>query len=245
MNRLRDKIALVTGAGAGIGKAVALRFAAEGATVMAVSRGENVEQLTAEADGKVVPYRCDVSDPAQVAEMVQACRRHFGRLDVLVNNAGIAHANRRIHELDLESWDRVMNTNLRGAFVVLQHAIALMLGSGGGSIVNMASVGSLRASPGSAAYIVSKAGIHMLTQQAALEYARDNIRVNSVGPGVTLTPLVQNAPQEVIAPKIAQTPLGRACTPEEVASLTLFLASDEASGITGALYLIDGGRCAG
>ena len=167
--RLQGKTALVTGAGAGIGRCVALRFAAEGATVLAASRSDNVETLRGEADGEIVPLRCDVSDPAQVAATVAACRERFGRLDVLVNTAGIA----QLHELGL-----------------------------------------------------------------------DNIRCNSVAPGVTLTPLVRSAPSEVIAPKIAATPQGRAAEPEEVASLALFLASDEASHITGGLYLIDGGRSA-
>lgn len=242
--RLQGKIALVTGAGAGIGRSVALRFAAEGATVLAASRGENVRTISAEAEGEVVPLLCDMSDPAQVAAMVGACRERFGRLDVLVNNAGIAHTPARLHELELDTWDRVMATNVRGAFLVLKHAIGLMRASGGGAIVNMASYGSIRASAGSSAYIVSKAAMHSLTQQVAVEYAADNIRCNSVAPGVTLTPLVRAAPAEIIAPKIGATPQGRAAEPEEVASLALFLASDEASHITGGLYLIDGGRSA-
>lgn len=246
MGRLEGKCALVTGASTGIGRAVTLRFAQEGARVLAVARGAVVEALASNSGGRIEPLRCDVSDPAQVASLAEECRRRFGRLDVLCNNAGTGGKSQtRIHELELEDWDRVMNTNLRGAFLVLKHTLPLMLESGGGSIVNMASIGSFRASPGSSAYITSKGGLLMLTRTAALEYVKDNIRVNAVCPGVTATEILTNVPQEVVDMLMARVPMGRMTTPEEVASLTLFLASDEASGITGAAYIIDGGRSAG
>jgi NAD(P)-dependent dehydrogenase (short-subunit alcohol dehydrogenase family) len=151
----------------------------------------------------------------------------------------------RIHELELDEWDRVMGTNLRGAFLTLRAAIPLMLASGGGSVVNMASVGSFRASPGSSPYITSKGGLLMLTRTAALEYVQDNIRVNAVCPGMTETSILSSLSPEQMAEMNKRSPLGRMNTPEEVAALTLFLASDESSGITGAAYIIDGGRCAG
>jgi NAD(P)-dependent dehydrogenase (short-subunit alcohol dehydrogenase family) len=243
VGRLEGKIALVTGASAGIGRAVALRFAQEGARVVAVARSESVDRLTADGDGRIDTLRCDVSDPAQVAALAATCRERYGRLDVLCNNAGIGGRNSvRIHELDIEDWDRVLGTNLRGAFLVLKYTIPLLLAAGGGSIVNMASIGSFRATPGSAAYITSKGGLLLLTRTAALEYVNDNIRVNAVCPGVTRTEILANLPDEFQAMLTSRVPMGRMGTPEEVAALTLFLASDEASYVTGAAYIIDGGR---
>jgi NAD(P)-dependent dehydrogenase (short-subunit alcohol dehydrogenase family) len=246
MSRLQGKVALITGASSGIGRAVAARFAAEGARVFAVARRPQIETLHQEIGGDVTGFRADVSQPADVAAMVEACRKRFGRLDVLCNNAGTgSKPGVRIHEVDVEDWDRVLGTNLRGAFLTLRAAIPLMLASGGGSIVNMASVGSFRASPGSSPYITSKGGLLMLTRTAALEYVKDNIRVNAVCPGMTQTAILDALNAQQMAELAERSPLGRLNTPEEVASLTLFLASDEASGITGAAYIIDGGRCAG
>lgn len=243
MGRLKDKVALVTGASTGIGRAVAQRFAAEGAQVIAVARGDGVDSLARESAGRIIASRHDIADPAQVAQMAEDCRQRFGRLDVLCNNAGIGgRSQQRIHELDLEDWDRVLNTNLRGAFLVMKHCLPLMLQAGGGSVINMASIGSFRATPGSAAYITSKGGMLLLTRTAALEYVKDNIRVNAVCPGVTATEILTNVPEELKQMLVERVPMGRMGTPEEVASLTLFLASDEASYITGAAYIIDGGR---
>jgi NAD(P)-dependent dehydrogenase (short-subunit alcohol dehydrogenase family) len=241
--RLEGKYALVTGASTGIGRAVALRFAREGARVLGVARGASVETLTAESDGRIETLCCDVSDLEQVARLGNHCRERFGRLDVLCNNAGVGgRTSVRIHELEVDDWDRVLGTNLRGAFLVMKYMLPLMLESGGGSIVNMASIGSFRATPGSSAYITSKGGLLMLTRTAALEYVNDGIRVNAVCPGVTRTEILARAPDEFQQMLTSRVPMGRMGTPEEVAALTLFLASDEASYITGAAYVIDGGR---
>lgn len=247
MGRLEGKIALVTGASDGIGRAVALRFAAEGASVIAVARSEEkLAKLVADAgQNRIVPFQCDVAQPAQVAALGRFCRERYGHLDVLVNNAGIGgESNVRVHELPIAAFDQVMNINVRGAFLVLQQALALMLESGGGSVVNMASIGSFRATPGSSAYITSKGALLMLTRTAALEYVKDNIRINALCPGVIHTPILDHAPESLIETLAAQVPQGRMGTPEEVAAVALFLASDEASHVTGASYMVDGGRSA-
>jgi NAD(P)-dependent dehydrogenase (short-subunit alcohol dehydrogenase family) len=245
--RLEGKVAIVTGASTGIGRAVALRFVAEGARVLAVARRvAALDEPVRASNGTLEAYACDVGDPAQVAAMAAHCKTRFGRLDVLCNNAGIGGKSQaRIHELDVADWDAVMQTNVRGAFLVLKHCIPLMLAAGGGAIANMASIGSFRATPGSSAYITSKGAMLMLTRTAALEYVKDNIRVNAVCPGVTETEILRGIPADLFQTLTSRVPMGRMCTPEEVAALTLFLVSDEASAITGAAYVIDGGRSAG
>ena len=245
VGRIAGKVGIVTGASAGIGRAVALRFAREGATVLAASRRATPIALPAEATGDVVPYACDVSDTAQVDSLIAECRRRYGRLDVVCHGAGFSTPPALLHETTLANWDAVMNVNLRGAFIVLKAVIPLMLESGGGSIINIASIGSFRASAGSAPYISSKGGMLMLTRTAALDYVKMNIWVNAVGPGVTDTEILNDVPAETRQKLLARVPMGRMGTSDEVASLALFLASDEATYITGASYVIDGGRSAG
>lgn len=246
MGRLQDKIAVVTGAGSGIGKAVALRFVQEGAVVIAVDIGNKAQQLACSAQGNLEGQTCDVSDPGQVERLFDDCRKRHGRLDVLVNNAGVGGRRQgRVHEQSIEDWDYVLDINLRGAFLVLKYALPLMIDSGGGAIVNMASIGAFRASPNSSPYLSSKGGMMMLTRAAALDYARDNIRINAVCPGMTNTDILQGMPEERIAVMAARCVQNRLIEPEEVASMTLYLCSDEASALTGGAYLVDGGRSAG
>jgi NAD(P)-dependent dehydrogenase (short-subunit alcohol dehydrogenase family) len=245
-DRLKDKICIVTGGGRGLGRACVLRFAREGAQVIAVSVSDAGRDVVEEAGGGVEFYRADVSQPEQVQALAAHCRRRHGRLDVLVNNAGKGDPRPlRIHEVPLESWDDTIAVNVRGAFLALKYCIPLMLESGGGSIVNMASVGSFRASPRSSAYITSKGAMLMLSRTAALEYIGDNIRINALCPGAIETDLVRAAPPEVQEMLAARVPQGRLGQPEEVAAFALFQASDEASHCTGGAYIVDGGRCAG
>lgn len=240
MRRLENKVALVTGGSSGIGLAVARRLAAEGAHVIAVSR----RPLPEESDAMTC-MQCDVSDPAAVQSVIQQCGDRFGRLDIVCNNAGVGMREvQRIHQISIDEWDRVLATNLRGAFNVLKYTLELMLTAARGSIINMASISSFKATPGSGAYIASKGGLMMLTRAAALEYAADGIRVNAVCPGVTRTPILDDAPPALIEMLTRAVPLGRMATPEDIAALTAFLASDEAAHITGAAYVVDGGTLA-
>jgi meso-butanediol dehydrogenase/(S,S)-butanediol dehydrogenase/diacetyl reductase len=242
MARLEGKIAIVTGAGSGIGEAVALRFVREGARVIGVSLSDNALKVAEHAGDRMEGRRCDISDPAAVAALMDHCRQAHGRLDVLVNNAAIAPPGfPRLHEASIEQWDAVMNVNQRGAFLVLKYALPLMLESGG-AIVNMASIGAFRASPNASAYLTSKGALVSLTRAVAIEYLKDKIRVNAVCPGMTRTALFDGVTEEQMARLLARTPGIRMTEPEEVANLTLFLCSDEASAITGSVYLIDGGR---
>lgn len=244
MRRLEGRVALVTGAGAGIGHAVAERFTAEGSRVLAVGRSASLDGL-AEAHPDIATFRADVADAEQVSGAVAHCIECFGRIDVLCNNAGISQGGTALHQLDAETWDAIMAVNLRGAFLMLREVVVRMIEQGGGgTIINMSSVGGSQPVAGSAAYIVSKAGLNMLTRQAALEYAAHGIRVNAVAPGATRTPMIDAAAPGVIEQKEAVTPMRRLGTPDEVAAVTAFLASDDAAYVTGAIYPVDGGRCA-
>lgn len=237
MNSFDGKIALVTGAASGLGAELAGLLRANGATVVGADwKGESSQAS--------MSVRCDVSDEDDVAALFAMCADRFGRLDLLFNNAGVSGAPPvRLHEMPMESWDRVMAVNLRGALMVLRGALALMR-EGGGAAVNTASIGAFRARPGFSAYTASKAALTMLTRQAALEYAADGIRVNAIAPGLIETPLAQELTPQMRTDTAAATPLGRLGQPEEVASLVSFLLSDASSYITGQTFLIDGGRSA-
>lgn len=240
--RLENKIAVITGAASGFGKAMLERFAVEGAKIVAVDVDKSVEELG--SSGQIVPVVADVSKPEHVESIYRACREHFGRLDILCNNAGVGGVRAPLHEYPMEIYDRVFSINVRGAFIVLQGAIKMMLENGGGSVVNTSSTGGSRVTPKISAYIMSKGAMNMMTKQAAVEYAKAGIRVNAVCPGVFQTPMMSKAKPKLIASLKSKIPMGHLGQPHEMANLALFLASDEASHITGQCYIIDGGRSA-
>lgn len=246
MSRFDQKLALVTGAGSGLGKAVAERLIADGARVILADITGAQDAVAIELGERAISRHLDVSSEESVAELEGWIRSEFGGLDILVNNAGIGGGQALTHEYPLETFDQVMSVNVRGAFMVLQAGLRLLLESGGGNVVNMASIGGFRATPNSSAYIISKGAMVMMTRVAALEYAQQGIRVNGVGPGVTRTAIIDNSPQEFIDMLAAQIPQGRLGEPSDVANVVAFLADDnETPHITGQIWLVDGGRSAG
>jgi meso-butanediol dehydrogenase / (S,S)-butanediol dehydrogenase / diacetyl reductase len=241
---VRGKATIVTGAGSGIGRAMALRFAQEGARVIAADISGAQDAVATEATGEVVGVHCDVSDEQQVAALIATCRERFGRVDSVCNNAGISGPELPLHEYPADEWDRIFGVVLRSQYLVLKHAIPSMIEGGGGAVVNTASAAGLRATPGFSAYSVAKAGVMMLARQAAAEYGNRGIRVNAICPGPIDTPIQAGISDEVRKQVEAQVPLGRMGLPEEVAALALFLCSDDSSYVTGASYLVDGGYMA-
>lgn len=237
--------ALVTGAGSGIGEACAVMLAERGAQVLVADIDSAAGERVAGAIGEAAtPFTVDVSDPDQCAAMVAAAVDTFGRLDVAVNNAGIAGPSVPVGEYPVDGWREVMAVHLDGTFYCCRAEIAVMKEAGGGAIVNMASIFGSVGFQVSPAYVAAKHGIVGLTRVAALDHAADGLRVNSVGPGFIQTPLLDNAPEEVVAGVAALHPLARLGTANEVAELVCFLASDAASNMTGGYYVTDGGYTA-
>lgn len=244
------KVAFVTGATSGIGQACALAFAAAGANIVAVGRKEealrDVEQKIRDAGAKALTLKANLSDEHEPARAIAETTRVFGGIDVLVNSAGHL-SNGTIENTSLEAWDQMMNVNVRAAFQLMQTALPSLI-ERRGNIVNVSSVTGLRAFPGVLAYCVSKAALDQLTRCASLELASKGVRVNAVNPGVVVTEIHKRGgmSDEAYAAFLEHSktthPLGRTGRPEEIASLVLYLASDEASWITGATYSIDGGR---
>ena len=247
--RLEGKTALVTGAARGIGAAVARLFASEGARValsdVLVDPGQQVTAEVVDAGGAAMFLEQDVSSEHDWERVVDAVVNRFGGLDVLVNNAGIYERN-TVEELDLETWKRVMEVNAEGVFLGAKACIPAMRRSGGGSIVNMSSVSSMKGSLWSTAYHASKGAVAAFTRSAALQYGRFGIRVNSVHPGAIATDMLDEvfAGSEVRHTRLDNLPLRREGTAEEVAKVVLFLASDDASYITGTEVRVDGGSLA-
>lgn len=248
MGRLENKVALITGSGSGIGRATAVLFAKEGAKVLVadyvVDGGEETVNIIKKAGGEASFVKADVSKAADIENMIKTTVRIYGRLDILVNNAGIMQPMMPTHENTEELFDKVININLKGVFLGMKYGIAEMLKSGGGVVLNAASIAGLVGLGGSPVYCASKGGVIQLTKVAALDYATQNIRVNCVCPGVIWTPMVEAVTgdsKEAQARFTAMEPVGRMGKPEEVAQAYLFLASDDASFITGAAVPVDGG----
>jgi NAD(P)-dependent dehydrogenase (short-subunit alcohol dehydrogenase family) len=246
------KVALVTGAAAGMGLATAQAFAETGAAVVLADYNEDVlkavtEKLVA-AGHRAIAIRCDVSDEAQVAAMVERTVAEFGRLDAAFNNAGVMAKLAPTAESTIEEWDRVININLRGVWACLKHEIRQMQKQGSGAIVNNASVGALTGNPGIPSYIASKHGVVGLTRTAGLEAIKQGIRVNAVNPGLIDTKIgrdVVEGNEEAYNDIARNVPIGRAGRPEEIASAVLWLCSPGASYVVGEALTVDGGMTVG
>jgi NAD(P)-dependent dehydrogenase (short-subunit alcohol dehydrogenase family) len=249
MKLLEGKIALITGAGSGIGKAISLLYASEDAKVIVSDiseRGgqETVSEIKAKG-GEALFIKADTSKSEDCKQLAAQAVEHFGGLHLAVNNAGIGGPLQPVGEYPIEGWDQVIAINLSGVFYGMRYQIPAMLSSGGGSIVNIASILGKVGTKGSCAYVSAKHGVIGLTEAAALEYANQKIRVNSIGPGYITTPLLTNTlSEEAMNALVGLHPMGRLGTSEEVAELALWLCSDKASFVTGAYYNVDGGYLA-
>ena len=239
--RLDGKIAIVTGAASGIGAATARRFHAEGAKVVIADVSGAQDTLAKELGDGALPVQVDVTNGESVQAMIAKTLQEFGRLDVLYNNAGIDGDIAPIGEMSEASWDRVQSVNLRGVFLGVRYGIPAMLQNGGGSIINTASMAATVAFPSMSSYCAAKGGVVMLTKTAAAEYAAQGIRVNSISPGTIYTSITESLPPDLIQGVISRNLIPRIADASEVASLAVFLASDESAFITGADHLIDGG----
>jgi NAD(P)-dependent dehydrogenase (short-subunit alcohol dehydrogenase family) len=238
--RLKDSIAIVTGAAQGIGRGIADRFTQEGAKVALVDYQKDVEIDPAQGQSF---YHGDVSDPELWTHLVAELLAEYGRIDVLVNNVGIVQYE-SVHEVELERWNRALAVNLTSVMLGMRAVIPAMREQGRGSIINLSSIWGSVAAPGAASYHATKAGVHHLTKNAAVTYAKENIRVNSIHPGIIHTPMMDEMDKDQVSWVISQTPAGRTGQPQDIAAGAVYLASDESGFVTGAELRIDGGYTA-
>ncbi len=244
--RLQNKTVIVTGAGSGIGQAVALTFAKEGAKVVvadwAEKGGQETVEMVKQKGGQAVFVKTDVSQASDIEKMVGVCLENFGQVDILVNNAGILKMG-ALHQASEEDWDAVLSVNLKSIFLASKKVIPEMLKLGKGKIVNVASIAGLVGFEGIGAYCASKGGIIALTREMALEYAKNKINVNCIAPGVIKTAMTKDmlADQATKTNFETQTPYPRLGEPEDIAMAALYLASDESDFVTGEVLVVDGG----
>jgi NAD(P)-dependent dehydrogenase (short-subunit alcohol dehydrogenase family) len=247
--RLKNKVAVITGAGSGMGKSMAEIFAAEGAQVVCADISGKQDEVAASIGAAAVPIRVDVASESDVQAMIALAESKFGRLDILVNNAGFGGKMAPLHEQTAESWDRVHSVNIRGVFFGMKYGVISMLKSGGGSIVNITSASGIVGWKGHSIYGAAKAGVNQLTRSAAVDYAGNKIRVNAVAPGTTWTGLVKASAQfpepPADAPVLAGIPMNRWGLARDIAMAALYLASDEANYVTGVVIPVDGGYSIG
>jgi len=249
MKLLQNKVAIVTGGGSGIGKAIALLYASEGAKIVISDIDEKhgqeaVSEINAKG-GDALFVLANTAKHEDSKALVEATVKHFGGLHLAVNNAGIGGPLSPVGEYPVDGWDKVISINLSGVFYGMRYQIPAILQSGGGSIVNIASILGKVGTKGSSAYVAAKHGVIGLTEASALEYADQKIRINSIGPGYIVTPLLTNALDDSVMKALEGLhPMGRLGTAEEVAELALWLNSEKASFVTGAYYNVDGGYLA-
>lgn len=254
MNRLSDKVAIVTGAAVGLGRATAIRMAEEGASVALLdildAEGLELVSMLRERELPVAYWHCDVSSEHAVQSVIQEVVEHFGRVDILVNNAGVAGVNKPTHEITEAEWDWVQGINVKGVFFCTKHAIPHLKQAGGGSIINLSSIYGLVGGPDVPPYHASKGAVRLMTKTDALIYAPDRIRVNSIHPGFIWTPMVeghlsaQGDLEEGRKATAALHPLGHIGEADDIAWGAVYLASDEAGFVTGSELVIDGGYTA-
>lgn len=250
MGQLQDKVAVITGAGSGIGKATALLFAKEGAKVTVSdineTHGNEVAELIKKNGGDAIFVKANSASPEDNERLVKETVEKYGALHISVNNAGIGGESNKVEDMSVEGWEKVIAVNLSGVFFGMKYQIPAMLNAGGGSVINIASILGQAGFANSAGYVAAKHGVVGLTKTAAWEHGTENIRVNAIGPGFIYTGMVneETMGKEAITHLESKHAFGRLGSPEEIAAMCLFLASDTASFVTGSYYAVDGGYLA-